>query len=63
MSRVRHGVIVSGDDDPWTADLRYLERIALARSILGHTDQTTAVRRALAALDGNSIDEIVRLIP
>lgn len=46
-------------DDPWAFDLK--DRIALARSILGHADETCwrrQVARALAALEGQSIEKI-----
>lgn len=47
------------DSDPWTFDLS--DRIALARSLLGHADEKCwrqQIDRALAALEGKSIDEI-----
>ncbi len=53
---------MTADADPWslpTVD----ERIALAKSILGHTKPTdartkTAIDRAVLALSGATIDEI-----
>ena len=47
--------------DPWAFDLP--ERITLAKSILGHIDCehcAEQVRRAVAALDGQPIDDIAR---
>lgn len=47
-------------DDPWSQP-DYRSRVTLARSILGHTDATCwrrQIKRALAALDGQSIEDI-----
>lgn len=49
-------------DDPWSVD--YPERIALAKSILGHADLEhwkQCVDRALLALQGATIDEIAEM--
>lgn len=48
-------------DDPWGMP-DYRNRCALARSILGHTDGTNwreQLARALAALDGASIEQAI----
>lgn len=59
MSAVQPGHGSAGQDDPWSCD--YPARIALAKSILQHTDAQhwrQAIDRALLALAGATIDEI-----
>lgn len=43
-------------DEPTREEL--LERVALARSVLGHAPLYRAVRNALGALDGSSLEQL-----